>query len=44
LESGQEVEVDLELQTVKLPSGEVIAGLFSKVQMEIYRRGGLLNR
>jgi 3-isopropylmalate dehydratase small subunit len=44
LESGQVIEVDLGLQTITLPSGEVMAGLFSKVQMEIYERGGLLNR
>ncbi|MGD2121148.1 MAG: 3-isopropylmalate dehydratase, partial [Gemmatimonadota bacterium] len=44
LESGQEIEVDLGLQTITLPSGEVMPGLFSKVQMEIYERGGLLNR
>jgi 3-isopropylmalate dehydratase small subunit len=44
LESGQEIEVDLAAQTVTLPSGETVPGLFSEVQMEIYRRGGLLSR
>jgi len=44
LESGQEIEVDLASQTITLPSGETVPGSFSKVQMEIYQRGGLLNR
>jgi homoaconitate hydratase family protein/3-isopropylmalate dehydratase small subunit len=44
LENGQEIEVDLIAQAITLPSGETVPGLFSKVQMEIYERGGLLNR
>jgi 3-isopropylmalate/(R)-2-methylmalate dehydratase large subunit len=44
LESGQEIEVDLEKGTVTLPSGEKVAGVpFSDVQMNIYKKGGLLN-
>ena len=42
LESGDEIEVDLRTGTVTLPSGETVEGEFSDVQMEIYRRGGLL--
>ncbi len=44
LENGQVIEVDLASQTIILPSGKTVPGLFSKVQMEIYERGGLLNR
>jgi len=44
LESGQEIEVDLRSQTITLPSGKTKKGYFSEVQMEIYQRGGLLNR
>jgi 3-isopropylmalate/(R)-2-methylmalate dehydratase large subunit len=44
LENGQEIEVNLTHQTVKLPSGETRKGAFSSVQMDIYRRGGLLGR
>jgi 3-isopropylmalate dehydratase small subunit len=44
LENGQEIQVDLASQVITLPSGETVAGSFSKVQMEIYQRGGLLNR
>jgi 3-isopropylmalate dehydratase small subunit len=42
LENGQEIEVDLINQAIKLPSGEARKGAFSSVQMDIYRRGGLL--
>jgi len=44
LESGQEIEVDLAEGTVRLPSGDVVAGTFSEVQMTIYKKGGLLNK
>jgi homoaconitate hydratase family protein/3-isopropylmalate dehydratase small subunit len=44
LENGQEIEVDLRSQTITLPSGKTKKGYFSEVQMEIYQRGGLLNR
>ncbi len=44
LESGQEIEVNLREQTIKLPSGTSVDASFSEVQMEIYRRGGLLAR
>ncbi|MDJ0763933.1 MAG: aconitase/3-isopropylmalate dehydratase large subunit family protein [Myxococcota bacterium] len=43
LESGQTLEVDLSTGAIKLPSGEVVTGAFSDVQMEIYKKGGLLN-
>ncbi len=43
LENGQEIEVDLQAQTVSLPTGETVPGAFSEVQMNIYRKGGLLN-
>ena len=40
---GDEVEVDLENGTVELADGTVVAGTpFSEVQLDIYRRGGLL--
>ncbi len=42
LKSGQEIEVDLENQVIRLPSGEEVPAGFSPVQMDIYRRGGLL--
>lgn len=42
LNDGDEIEVDLEAQTVTLPSGRVVPAGFSPVQLEIYRRGGLL--
>jgi len=38
------VEVDLKSQTITLPSGKQTLGYFSDVQMDIYKRGGLLNR
>jgi len=44
LQTGQEIEVDLRNQSVTLPSGEVVKAGFSEVQMEIYKRGGLLVR
>ena len=45
LETGKTVEVDLEKGTVKLPSGQEVSGVpFSEVQMEIYKKGGLLNK
>lgn len=42
LKTGQEIEVDLRNQVVRLPSGEEVDAGFSEVQMEIYKRGGLL--
>jgi homoaconitate hydratase family protein/3-isopropylmalate dehydratase small subunit len=43
LESGQDIEVDLETGRIILQSGDGIDGQpFSEVQMNIYRRGGLL--
>ncbi|MFH1676951.1 MAG: aconitase/3-isopropylmalate dehydratase large subunit family protein [bacterium] len=43
LENGQEIEVDLKTSKIKLPSGrEISARPFSEVQMNIYRKGGLL--
>jgi len=44
MENGQEIEVDLTHQTIKLPSGETRNGAFSSVQMDSYKRGGLLGR
>lgn len=44
LESGQEIEVDLEKQTIALPSGVEVKGGFSEVQMNIYLKGGLLHK
>lgn len=44
LENGQVIEVDLNSQTVTLPSGKALSGYFSEVQMDIYKRGGLLGR
>ncbi len=37
-------QVDLAAQTITLPDGKEVAGAFSEVQMDIYKRGGLLNR
>lgn len=42
LESGQNIEVDLNTGKIKLPSGKTVQGTFSPVQMEIYKKGGLL--
>ncbi|MFH1766050.1 MAG: aconitase/3-isopropylmalate dehydratase large subunit family protein [Gemmatimonadota bacterium] len=44
LENGQVIEVDLKAQTIMLPSGRKTRGAFSDVQMDIYKRGGLLSR
>ena len=44
LENNQEIEVDLRKQTITLPSGKQIKGTFSDVQMNIYLKGGLLNK
>jgi homoaconitate hydratase family protein/3-isopropylmalate dehydratase small subunit len=44
VESGEEVEVDLKKQVIRLSSGEELPAGFSEVQMEIYQRGGLLAR
>ena len=45
LESGQEIEVDIEKGLVKMPSGKDVTGApFSDVQMSIYRKGGLLGK
>ncbi|MFP4623681.1 MAG: aconitase/3-isopropylmalate dehydratase large subunit family protein [Gemmatimonadota bacterium] len=44
LADGDEIEVDLRNQTIRLPTGETVAGSFSEVQMSIYQRGGLLVR
>ncbi|MEN8152300.1 MAG: aconitase family protein, partial [Planctomycetota bacterium] len=43
LSDGDEIEVDLETGRVTLPGGETLeVAPFSDVQLEIYRRGGLL--
>jgi 3-isopropylmalate dehydratase small subunit len=42
VKTGQEIVVDLETGRIELPSGEAVHGLFSDVQMEIYKKGGLL--
>lgn len=44
LENGQEIAVDLINQSIELPSGETRNGAFSSVQMDIYKRGGLLGK
>ena len=45
LVDGEEIEVDLERGTIRLPSGREVAGRpFADVQMEIYQRGGLLKK
>lgn len=43
LKDGDEIEVDLDNQSILLPSGEETQGLFSEVQMNIYLKGGLLH-
>jgi len=44
LQDGKEIEVDLAGGEITMPSGEKTAGqAFSDVQMEIYRRAGLLS-
>lgn len=42
LQDGQEIEVDLNTGKIKIPSGEVSGLPFSDVQLEIYKRDGLL--
>jgi len=43
LKDGDEIEVDLETGRIKLSSGKEITGLpFSDVQINIYKKGGLL--
>ena len=43
VKDGQEIEVDLVTGKVKLPSGDTVSGQpFAGVQMEIYKKGGLL--
>jgi len=42
LQTGQQIEVDLTTGRVQLPDGEVAGVPFSDVQMNIYKRGGLL--
>jgi len=42
LKTGDEIEVDLRNQVITLPSGDRVEAGFSEVQMEIYKRGGLL--
>ena len=44
VQEGQEIEVNLRTQTITLPSGVKRPCSFSDVQMDIYKRGGLLNR
>jgi len=44
LENGQEIEVELRNQVIRLPSGKEVKAGFSDVQMKIYQRGGLLAR
>ncbi|MFG1691610.1 aconitase family protein, partial [Gemmatimonadota bacterium] len=44
LENGDEIGVDLRGQIVTLPSGKEVPVGFSDVQMDIYRKGGLLNK
>ncbi len=42
LENGQEIELDLETGLITWNGGQYQAAPFSKVQMDIYQRGGLL--
>ena len=43
LKDGDEIEVDLTSGKISIPSGDEVAGQpFADVQMDIYRRGGLL--
>ena len=44
LRNGQEIELDLETGEVRWDEGRARAEPFSRVQMEIYQRGGLLAR
>jgi 3-isopropylmalate dehydratase small subunit len=41
---GDEIQVDLENQLIRLPSGGTVEASFSEVQMNIYQTGGLLRR
>ncbi|MBN2072300.1 MAG: 3-isopropylmalate dehydratase large subunit [Candidatus Krumholzibacteriota bacterium] len=43
LKDGEEIEVNLEDESVTLPSGKKVKGSFSEVQMNIYLKGGLLS-
>jgi len=44
LKDGDEIEVDLSTGNIKMPSGNVIQGQpFADVQLDIYKRGGLLS-
>jgi len=44
LKDGDEIEVDLSTGGIRLPSGNVIQGQpFADVQLDIYKRGGLLS-
>jgi 3-isopropylmalate/(R)-2-methylmalate dehydratase large subunit len=43
IESGATIDVDLNTGSIKLPGGKEIKGIFSDVQMNIYKKGGLLN-
>jgi 3-isopropylmalate dehydratase small subunit len=43
LKDGQVIDVDLKTSIIRLPSGKEITGDFSDVQMNIYKKGGLLN-
>jgi homoaconitate hydratase family protein/3-isopropylmalate dehydratase small subunit len=42
LKNGDEITLDLESGIIRWPGGELQGEPFSKVQMEIYQRGGLL--
>ena len=42
LKTGDEIEVDLEKGAIRLPGGKEVRGIFSEVQMAIYKKGGLL--
>ena len=42
LKDGDEIEVDLTTGKIKIPSGDVSGKSFSDVQLNIYRKGGLL--
>ena len=44
LENGSEIELDLNTGKIVWSGGSVQAEPFSRVQMEIYQRGGLLAR
>jgi len=44
LTDGDEIEVDLKNQVIRLHSGKTVPASFSEVQMNIYQKGGLLRR